>query len=164
LRAGSEIVALPYLLIKANSLRVAIHFHTEDIRFDLKQKRRTKQWLKQISERYSHHIDTLQFIFCSDEYLLDINQRYLNHDYYTDIITFPYQSNPIQSDIFISIDRVKDNASQLKLPFENELRRVLAHGLLHLCGLDDKTEESKNAMRKEEDLALMQWFAATDTK
>lgn len=109
-------------------------------------------WLDKITEHYQVEIEGLNYIFCSDAYLLDINRTYLDHDYYTDIITFPYkQGKTIQSDIYISIDRVKDNAQEEGVAFNTELLRVMAHGLLHLIGYDDKSEEKAIDMRKQED-------------
>lgn len=94
----------------------------------------------------------ITFIFCSDKYLLEINKEYLQHDYYTDVITFDYsENNIISGDIFISIDRVKENADTYKVSFENELYRVMLHGVLHLVGYNDKTKEEQKIMRQKED-------------
>ncbi len=94
----------------------------------------------------------ISFIFCSDKYLLEINKEYLQHDYYTDVITFDYsENNIISGDIFISIDRVKENADTYKVSFENELYRVMLHGVLHLVGYNDKTKEEQKIMRQKED-------------
>lgn len=135
---------------------MAINFFEEEIKSSLSKKRITKQWLKQIAANRGYKIQDLNYIFCSDEYLLDINIQYLNHDTYTDIVTFDQSEyeNEIEGDIYISIDRVKENSETLKTDYNQELLRVLAHGLLHLCGLKDKTELEKKEMRKEEDEAL----------
>ncbi|GAB3000893.1 rRNA maturation RNase YbeY [Cyclobacterium sediminis] len=135
---------------------MAIHFFEEETKSSLTKKRIIKQWLKQIAEKKEYKIQDLNYIFCSDEYLLEINIQYLNHDTYTDIVTFDQSEyeNEIEGDIYISIDRVKENAATLKTTYHQELLRVLAHGLLHLCGLKDKTEKEKIEMRKEEDVAL----------
>jgi probable rRNA maturation factor len=97
----------------------------------------------------------ISVIFCSDEYLLKINEQYLGHDYYTDIVTFDYVENSVISgDLFVSVDRVLENAGGLKLKFEEELYRVIFHGILHLCGYKDKTNAEKKAMREKEDFYL----------
>lgn len=135
----------------------AINFFTEDISFTLKQKRVIRQWIHQICEQYGHQIDSVNFIYCSDNYLLQINQDYLDHDYFTDIITFDERedlSEPITADIFISIDRVKENAKTEGTSFTRELHRVMIHGMLHMLGEDDKTNAAKQQMRKSEEASL----------
>lgn len=136
-----------------------IRFFTEDIAFTLSQKVPTRQWLTALAKREAFTVGELNYIFCSDEYLLDVNRSYLDHDYYTDIITFDNseEEGRLEGDIFISIDRVRDNARQLNLPEEQELRRVLAHGLLHLCGYGDKTAEEASRMRQKEEESLTAW-------
>ncbi len=129
-----------------------IRFYYEDTKFKLKQIKKHRTWLDSLFDQTPYQ--EISYIFCSDEYLLKINQEYLNHDNYTDIITFPLELDPIESNIFISIDRVKDNAKERNIPFLDELRRVMAHGVLHLMGLQDKTEKEKTAMRKAEDKAI----------
>lgn len=113
-------------------------------------------WLTTIVSNHKHSLAHLNYIFCSDEYLLQINIEQLNHDYYTDIITFDLseEEGVIEGDIFISIDRVKENATTNSTTFINELNRVVSHGLLHLIGFQDKTEEQKEVMRKNEDACL----------
>lgn len=135
---------------------MAINFFEEEIKSSLAKKRITKQWLKLIAEKKGYKVKDLNYIFCSDEYLLDINIQYLNHDTYTDIVTFDQSEyeKEIEGDIYISIDRIKENSKTLLTTYNEELLRVLAHGLLHLCGLKDKTEEEKKEMRQEEDTAL----------
>jgi probable rRNA maturation factor len=96
---------------------------------------------------YNKNLDCINFIFCSDDYLLDINQRYLNHDYYTDVVTFDYDVEFVTSDVFISIDRVRDNGVMLHVPFKMELLRVVIHAVLHLCGISDKTTDEEVEMR-----------------
>lgn len=138
----------------------SIHFFSEDIPFELKQKGKTRAWLEAIAQQYQAEIDQINYIYCSDNYLLDINRNYLNHDYFTDIITFDQREQsdqPIEADIFISLDRVKDNASSQSLSWPHELRRVMAHGLLHLIGFNDKTTEQQQEMRKTEDACLSLW-------
>ena len=136
---------------------MSIHFFREDTAFDLRKISGKRKWLKSISDHYTYEIEELNYIFCSDDYLLSINQKYLDHDTYTDIITFDNRETEekvIESDIFISIDRVKENAEKLGISFDNELARVMAHGLLHLVGFKDKTESEKTKMREAENEAL----------
>ncbi|GAB3333323.1 rRNA maturation RNase YbeY [Larkinella ripae] len=136
-----------------------IRFFTEDTPFNLPQKIPTRQWLTALAKREAFSVGELNYIFCSDDYLLQVNREYLDHDYYTDIITFDNseEENRLEGDIFISIDRVRDNASQLTVSEEQELRRVLAHGLLHLCGYGDKTDEEAQRMRQKEEESLTAW-------
>lgn len=132
-----------------------IRFTNEDIKFSLKNKAILKNWLKTLAFEYQFKIGDLNYIFCSDEYLLNINQEYLNHDTLTDIVTFDLSETKgiIEGDIFISIERVKDNSEKFSTQ-STEIYRVMAHGLLHLLGYKDKSTEEKEAMRKLEDLAL----------
>lgn len=112
-------------------------------------------WLENLLSFENKKLGKINYIFCSDEYLLSINKSYLQHDYYTDIITFNYvKSNTISADIFVSLPRISENATSYAKNFDDELRRVLAHGLLHLCGYNDKTEEEQKEMRKKEDFYL----------
>ncbi len=132
-----------------------IFFHTEEINFIIKNKKGLRIWLSELAETEQKIIGELNYIFCSDEYLLKVNKDHLNHDYYTDVITFDYCENDIISgDIFISVDRIKDNAKTFKKTIENELNRVMAHGLLHLMGYKDKCEEDEKEMREMEEFAL----------
>jgi rRNA maturation RNase YbeY len=135
---------------------MAIHFFSEDLPFDLPQKLRRKHWLKQLAAGEGFLIKELNYIFCSDEYLYKINVDYLQHDTYTDIITFDNSetSGEIEGDIFISLDRVKENAKTHQQEEENELTRVLSHGLLHLMGYADKTKQAASLMRSKEDEAI----------
>ena len=134
-----------------------ISFHNEDISLRLPQIRLTRKWIRSIAYKFNKEIGFVNFIFCSDNYLLDINRTYLHHNYYTDIITFPYKDEPLESDIYISIDRVRDNARNFNVSFDTELRRVMAHGILHLCGFSDNSEKAQELMSEEEDLALESW-------
>jgi probable rRNA maturation factor len=114
-------------------------------------------WLANSATRLFAEIDSLVYVFCSDQYLLELNQAQLQHDYYTDIITFDLRDtvlSPLACEIYISLDRVTENAGTFNSTFEHELKRVMVHGLLHLCGLKDDTIENKNAMRDAEDLYL----------
>lgn len=135
-----------------------IRFFNEDVPYKLPQKQALRQWLKRQTEQEGYIIGELNYIFCSDEYVLQVNRDYLQHDYYTDIITFDQreQEDTIEGDIFISVDRVTDNAQQLNIAVEQEMHRVLAHGLLHLCGYGDKTDEEVLRMRTKEE----EWLAA----
>lgn len=135
-----------------------IRFFNEEVTYKLPQKQATRQWLKQQAEREGYAVGDLNYIFCSDDYVLQVNRDYLQHDYYTDIITFDQseEEGKIEGDIFISVDRVTDNAGQLGVLPEQEMRRVLAHGLLHLCGFGDKTEEEVAQMRAKEEEWLRQ--------
>ena len=134
----------------------SIRFHTEDCSFQLKQKRKIRLWLSKVIHKNKLKYTDLNFIFCSDEYLLEINKYYLHHDFYTDIITFPLDETEeeLTAELYISIDRIRDNAETLNISFEEELHRVIIHGVLHLCGLGDKTEEEEQEMRKKENFHL----------
>jgi len=110
-------------------------------------------WLSSVVAELFQNTDTISYVFCTDKYLLEINKTQLNHDYYTDIITFDLRdklSEPLSCEIYISLDRVKENAAQFNCTFEEELKRVMVHGLLHLSGMNDHTTEEKAAMRKAE--------------
>jgi rRNA maturation RNase YbeY len=134
-----------------------INYFKEDVSIDLRKLSPFKKWLIRVSEHHQHKIEALNYILCSDEYLLQINQDYLNHDTYTDIITFDNRDDmdqPIEGDIFISFERVKENAVINKVTVDIELARVMAHGLLHLIGFKDKTDKEKQTMREQEDNAL----------
>ena len=131
-----------------------IHFFSEETDFNPKGKSRLRQWIGQVIEHYGKKLTTLNYIFTTDRYLHKINKTYLNHDSYTDIITFDHSSeadeNIIEGDIFISIDRISENAGKLNVLFEDELHRVMVHGVLHLIGYGDKTIQEKKEMRKTE--------------
>lgn len=156
-----------------------ISFNNEDIQFNLKNKTKLKSWVVKTIEGKRKKAGDISFVFCSDAFLLEMNKEYLNHDTYTDIITFDYSSSddkpfdsaqgdaskgakpkttktsaPISGDIFISIDRVQENADKFSKTFEDELHRVIIHGVLHLLGYKDKTKIAKAEMTKQEDLCL----------
>ena len=136
---------------------MSINFYKEDFSGRIIDQKKRKNWINFAIEKEKFKCGDLSFIFCFDEYLLKINKEYLNHDYYTDIITFHYvEGNIISGDIFISIDRVRDNAQQYGVSFENELSRVIIHGVLHLIGFDDKDESSQSIMRMKEDEYLLE--------
>jgi probable rRNA maturation factor len=134
----------------------SINFYAEAIDFNLPQPRKTKKWIKSVLVQEGVGLRELSFIFCSDRYLAEMNQTYLNHDTYTDIITFDNSEEEgwIEADIFISIDRVQENATGLSISFMEELHRVMIHGVLHLVGYRDKTKNEKSEMRKKEDACL----------
>lgn len=136
--------------------KAAIHFFTEEISFTLKNKTIIRNWLRETISAEGYVLEELNFIFCSDDYLLGINQQYLDHDTYTDVITFDNSEAPktIVGDIFISIDRIKENAKEFKHDFMDELCRVMVHGTLHLLGYPDKGKVAKKIMTEKEDLYL----------
>lgn len=122
----------------------------------LKNRTILKQWIKLVIENNNKKVGEIAYIFCSDEQLLEINKEFLNHDYYTDIITFDYsETDVVSGDMFISIDRIKDNAKILGVAYQEELHRVIIHGILHLLGNKDKTETESENMRKLEDECLL---------
>ena len=132
-----------------------VRYFSEDIRFDFKGRRLNSRWLKAVSEMESRQLGDINIIFCSDSYLLEVNKKYLNHDYYTDIITFDYcEGNILSGDLFISVDTVRDNAVFYKTDFETELNRVMVHGVLHLIGYDDHDDGDVRIMRSKEDFYL----------
>ena len=132
-----------------------ISYHSEDIYFELSSSHLTSEWIKQVIQSQNGQLVHLNFVFCSDLFLHDINTQYLNHDTYTDVITFPFSSYPeIEGDIFISIERVKENAQVFDVPFDEELQRIMIHGVLHLCGYQDKSEDDKAKMTQAENAAL----------
>ena len=133
-----------------------VSYFFEDIKFSFKGRRENNSWLKAVAESEVKRLGSINIIFCSDNYILDVNQRYLGHDYFTDIITFDYcEDDVLSGDLFISIDTVRENAGFYKADsFENELHRVMVHGLLHLIGYDDHTPEQQKVMRKKENYYL----------
>lgn len=128
-----------------------IRYFTEDIDFAFKGKSVHSAWLKAVSEEEGRRPGQISVIFCSDPYLLEINRKYLGHDYYTDIITFDYsEGDTISGDLFISVDTVRSNAEYYSADFKDELDRVIVHGVLHLIGYDDHTDEQSAEMRARE--------------
>ncbi len=133
-----------------------ISFNAEDVDFELPNEKAVINWLKKIIEQEGKELRLLNFIFCSDQHLHQLNVGYLGHDTLTDVITFHYAEPPlIEGDIFISIERVRENATKFKVPFTQELPRVIVHGVLHLCGYGDKTADEAKLMRQKENEALM---------
>lgn len=136
---------------------MAITFQAENIGFPKIGKRDTKNWIKLIADDYGKKIGDINYLFCSDEKILEVNNQYLSHDFYTDIITFDYsEGNKISGDIFISLDTVRSNSQKYNTDFMEELHRVIIHGILHLCGIDDKSEADSQRMREAENSALKQ--------
>ena len=130
-----------------------IQFFSEDTDFEVRDPLVCRNWLHEAARNEGAEISFLNYVFCNDEYLLEINKQYLDHHDFTDIITFPYaeEENTIEGDIFISIDRVRENAEMYIVSFEHELHRVMIHGLLHLLGYDDKEVADKERMTGKED-------------
>ena len=134
---------------------MAIHFSSQISNFELSEPERIKKWIKEVVVRQNFAVGNIGYLFCDDEYILEKNISFLDHNTYTDIITFDYvQGGLISGDILISVDRVRENAEQFGVTFEQELHRVIIHGILHLLGNGDKTDEEAKAMRAKENEAL----------
>jgi len=135
-----------------------IQFLSEKIQFKLPNPRKTVSWIKTVIKKEKSTLGSITYIFCSDEYLRELNIQYLKHKTYTDIITFNYGSKKvIEGEIYISVDRIKENAEKFGIEFNTELRRVIIHGVLHLIGYNDKSKTEKALMRKKEDTCLSLW-------
>ena len=133
----------------------SISFHNESVNNKTPSKRLLKAWIKEFVSNHGKKVGELAFIFCSDEKILEVNQNFLQHDYYTDIITFDYCEGEIVSgDIFISVERVTENATSHNVEYNAELLRILAHGVLHLIGFQDKSAKKKKEMTENEDLCI----------
>ncbi len=138
---------------------MAITFQYANPHFKLKSAANYKRWIKTVIHQHQKKVGAIHYRFASDEEVLSLNIQFLNHATYTDIITFDTcEGNTINGDIIISTERVKENANQLKLPFEEELRRVIIHGILHLCGYKDKSKPDRQRMRSAEEVALTQFI------
>lgn len=132
-----------------------ISYHTEDIKKPNICTRRTSAWVKKVAASHGKTIGEIAYIFCSDPYILEVNKQYLQHDYYTDIITFDYsEGNKISGDLFISLETVKSNSELFGTDYYEELERVIIHGILHLCGFKDKEPADEARMREEENIAI----------
>ena len=132
-----------------------VRYYCEDIKFEFKNKLANNRCLKMVAGSEIKTLGDISIIFCSDNYILDVNIRYLHHDYFTDVITFDYcEGNKLSGDLFISIDSVRENAIEFGTEFDEELHRVIVHGLLHLIGYDDHTPEEQKVMRAKEDYYL----------
>lgn len=137
---------------------MSINFYFEEIEEFQLDLPKSRKWIKNTISKEGSQPGDITFIFCSDDYLLEINKQYLDHDYYTDIITFDYvEGNLISGDIFISVDRVRENAATFGVSFLNELNRILIHGVLHLLGYKDKKPEEKEMMTTKEDTYLLDY-------
>ena len=136
-----------------------IEFFSADTDFNLGQSEidNYQQWIIRAFEKEGKQLGSINIIACSDTYLLDLNQSYLQHDYFTDILTFQYSEEPVEGELFISVDRVRENAKDRDLPFQEELKRVVIHGILHLIGYSDKEKKEKLAMTAKEDTYLSLW-------
>lgn len=132
-----------------------IYHHKEDVSFSPKNKLSLRKWITNAINNEGKKCGEISYIYCSDNYILELNKSSLNHDYYTDIITFDYvEEEIISGDLFISVDRVEDNAKTQGVSFEDELHRVMIHGVLHLCGYGDKSDQEEKQMRNKEDYYL----------
>jgi rRNA maturation RNase YbeY len=154
-------ILLHLFFIRDYKVYMAIQFTAHEVKVKIKNRTMLKGFLKSLFEKEKHRLRSLHYVFCSDAYLLEINQQFLQHDTYTDIITFELSEVPDETvgEIYISIDRVKDNAERFKVSEEQELHRVIFHGALHLCGYKDKTKEEIALMRAKEDECLTTYFA-----
>lgn len=135
-----------------------ISFNSDSIEMPALDERKVTRWVKAVAAEYGFGVGNINYIFCSDERELEVNRQFLGHDYYTDVITFDYSTaSTLNGDIFISLDTVKSNAEMVGVRFEDELLRILIHGVLHLTGQGDKTPETKAQMTAKEELALAKW-------
>jgi probable rRNA maturation factor len=142
-----------------STLNMEINFFNEDLTMPEFNQSAVSAWIDEVICAHELHTGCLNFIFCSNNYLLKINQDFLNHDYYTDVITFDYCENKrVSGDVYISVEMVKENADKLAQDSLNELLRVIIHGVLHLCGYNDKTKQEKDEMTQQENLALTQFL------
>lgn len=132
-----------------------INYISENVALPPFKHRTTSAWIKTVAACYDKKVGDIAYIFCSDERILEVNRQYLGHDYYTDVITFDYSENDtISGDIFISVDTVASNAAERNIEFLDEINRIIIHGILHLCGQDDKTPELRMQMTEKENMAL----------
>ena len=137
---------------------MAIYFSTENIDFELENELKVKKWILEVVGTQGKRVGNLNYLFCDDAYLINVNRTYLDHDTYTDIITFDYvEGNVVSGDILISVERVRENALLFNTSFEQELKRVIIHGVLHLLGQADKSDEDAAEMRRKEESALALW-------
>jgi len=135
-----------------------ISFIADSIEMPALDERKVTRWVKAVAAEYGFTVGNINYIFCSDERELEVNRQFLGHDYYTDVITFDYSTaSTLNGDIFISLDTVKSNAEMVGVRFEDELLRIIIHGVLHLTGQGDKTPETKAQMTAKEELALAKW-------
>jgi len=134
---------------------MAINYYTENVKTPSVKKKEINEWIKKVADLHGKKVGEISYIFCDDEKILEVNNQYLQHDYYTDIITFDYTAgNKISGDIFISLDTVKSNSEEFGTDYIVELQRIIIHGILHLCGIEDKTDEARKNMTEKENEAL----------
>lgn len=134
---------------------MAVSFYTEGIEMPDINKSEIRNWVKNVAELHSKRLGPVSYIFCDDNKILEVNKQFLQHDYYTDIITFDYtEGDKISGDLFISLDTVRTNAEQFGQDYKTELHRVIIHGILHLCGINDKGPGEREIMEAEENKAL----------
>ena len=132
-----------------------ISYNTENVKMPALPRRATNAWIRAVAAHYGKKVGEVAYIFCDDAKILEVNRQYLQHDYYTDIITFDYcEGDTLHGDIFISLDTVRSNTAEFGTTFDNELHRILIHGILHLCGQADKTPEARAEMTRKENHAL----------
>ena len=145
----------------APAKKTKVHFFSHDLPTSLKNTANLKHFIELIFKKEMESLDSINYIFCSDKVILEINKKYLNHDFYTDVITFDLSpdNKAISAEVYISIERIRDNAKQLGLSIKSELHRVLFHAALHLCGYNDKKKKDKELMRKKEDELLTRYFS-----
>jgi len=135
-----------------------VNYICQDTSMPSLDERRVNRWIRAVAADYGFTVGNITYIFCSDERELEVNRQFLGHDYYTDVITFDYTAGTtLNGDIFISLDTVRSNAETVGVPFEDELRRIIIHGVLHLTGQGDKTPETKAQMTAKEEKALAKW-------
>ena len=135
-----------------------IEFYNEDVELPHLDTERVKKWLLFIADKHEKEVGEISYIFCSDSYLLEVNRQYLDHDYLTDIITFDYtEENMVSGDVFISIDRVSENAVEFNVSYDEELLRVISHGILHLIGFNDKNEADQEVMTQKENESILDY-------
>jgi len=146
--------------IMLSPLSSKVNFFSEDVRSNLKNRKALKSFIEFIFKCEKSSLRSINYIFCTDKKLREINKQYLNHDYFTDIITFNLSEpgKPIISEVYVSIDRIKENAKNIGISYKSELHRVLFHGVLHLCGYSDKRQTDKLIMRSREDFYLLKYF------
>jgi len=146
--------------IMASSKKTKVHFFSHDIRPNLRNTSDLRQYIQSIFKKEGKGLHSINYIFCTDKVLLRINQEYLNHDFYTDVITFNLSPNTkaVSAEVYVSIDRVRENAIKLRVSITSELHRVIFHAALHLCGYNDKTKKDLETMRRLEDKLLHRYF------
>ena len=146
--------------IMATAKKTKVHFFSHDIQMRLKNTANLKHFIEFIFKKELQNLGSINYIFCSDKAILEINKKYLNHDFYTDVITFDLSQDnkAISAEVYISIERIRDNAKQLGLSIKSELHRVLFHAALHLCGYNDKKKKDKEIMRKKENELLAKYL------